>query len=682
MKNTKIMQNTLLFPKIYHGGDYNPEQWPENVWDDDVRLMREANVNIATLPVFGWVSLQPDEETYTFDWLDRIVDKLGEGGISICLATATGSVPAWLDQKYPDVLRVDIEGRKVRHGGRHTFCPNSLNFRRLAGILVTKLAHRYAAKSNLAVWHVSNEYGNICYCDQCADAFREWLKLRYGTLDEVNKRWYSQFWGHRYTDWSQIETPVLIGERSMQPLLIDYDRFQSESLLECFKMERDIIRGFSPTVPITTNLMGSFKPLNYQEWAKELDIVSWDSYPPRGAKPSDIAFQHSLMRGLKEGAPWMLMEQTPSQQNWQAYNALKRPGVMRLWSYQALAHGADSVMYFQWRRSRGCCEKYHGAVVEHAARTDARVFQEVRELGRELEALGTKTIGSLVQNRAAILFDWENWWAVEYSSGPSVDLKYVPQALSYFEALHKNGIVADVISPSAKLSEYSMVVAPVLYMLKPGVVAHLTEYVRGGGSLIVTYFSGIVDETDHVFEGGYPGPLRDLLGIWVEEVDVLSPQEHNAVRFANDSSVLPGTEVPCGLLCERIHPELGASVIATYVNDFYAGEPAITAHGFGDGVAYYIGTQLAEEALASMLTQMATLVGIRPLSKQQPGMSVEVTERQREDGTTLTFVLNHGENSVSVELTRPGKRKDLITGQTFDGVVELPKYGVAILEPA
>jgi len=670
------MTNYIPFPAILHGGDYNPEQWPEAVWDDDVRLMQLSHVNVATVPVFGWVSLQPSEDTFTFEWLDRVIEKLHTGGVRVCLATATASVPAWLDQKYPDVLRVTANGHRAKHGGRHTFCPNSPNFRRLARGLAERLAIRYGNHPAVVAWHISNEYGNICYCPQCAKAFQVWLQNRYGTLEELNHRWYTRFWGHYYTDWSQIETPSYDGERSMQAILIDYDRFQSQSILDCYCLERDAIREHSPSIPITTNLMGPFKPLDYHKWAREMDVVSWDSYPGRGAAPSDIAFNHTLMRGLKEGQPWMLMEQTPSQQNWQAYNSLKRPGVMRLWSYQAVAHGADAVMYFQWRRSRGACEKFHGAVVEHAGRTDARVFQEVAALGQELESLGTRTIGGRVEAKAAILFDWEVWWALEYQNGPSVDLKYVDQAKSFFAALHSAGIPTDIVSPDADLSGYSLVIAPVLYMVKPGIAEKLEKFTENGGVFVTTYFSGIADETDLIFEGGYPGPLRKLLGIWAEEIDILSPQEGNTIVVDKAVGELAG-EYPCRHICDLIHLE-GAEALASYGQDFYKGRPALTVNTFGKGRAYYLATQVNADTLISLSRAWCDAAGITPPLGHRAPAGVEVMPRVSPSGETLLYVLNH--NKVPVSVTLPGGTfAELITGESVAGDLDLDAYGVAIL---
>ena len=670
-------------PAILHGGDYNPEQWPEPIWDEDVRLMREARVNVATLPVFGWVALQPAEDRFTFDWLDRVLDKLSSSGIRACLATPTAAMPAWMAQKYPDALRTDADGHKYHHGNRQNHCPNSPNLRRLSANIAQKMAERYGQHPALLLWHVSNEYARHCYCDLCAAAFRTWLQQRYGSLDELNRRWYTAFWGHTFTDWSQVEPPYKYGELSMQALRVDYDRFQNDSILALYRLEADALRAVTPDVPITTNLMGSFKPLNYHTWAPHMDVVSWDNYPRRRAAAADIAFQHSIMRGLKPDRTWLLMEQTPSQQNWQQYNSLKPPGVMRLWSLQAVAHGSDAVMYFQWRRSRGATEKFHGAVVEHEGTSKPRVFQEVAALGRELESLGQRTLGGLVQADVAILFDWENWWALEYSSGPSVDLKYQPQVAAFFAALHAQNITADVVSPDADLSKYKLVIAPVLYMVRPGVADRLKAYTKAGGTFVTTFFSGIVDENDLAFLGGYPGPLRDLVGVWAEEIDVLAPtpEESNRVVFTKPFGHARG-EYRCNLLCDRIHPDPvsggeGAEVLATYADDFYAGEPALTRNRYGQGHAYYLATALEPAGLQAVLKEIASAAGVEPVLPQ-PTEGIEALVRATPTGERQLYLLNHAKEPRTAKLPK-GHYTDLLTNQRHTGTLKLDKYGVAIL---
>lgn len=659
-------------PTIWYGGDYNPDQWPEEVWREDVRLFKLAGINVATLPVFGWARLQPAEDRYDFDWLDRVLDLLTENGISACLATPTAAQPAWMSKRYPDILPVDVTGTRRMHGRRVNFCPNSPNYRRLSQEMARRLAERYREHPALVAWHVANEYGHYCYCDLCAEAFRAWLKARYGSLDAVNEAWYTSFWGHTFSAWDEIETPTENGERGNQPMLLDYDRFQSDAILECYLGEYRILKAATPDVPVTTNLMGPFKPLDYHAWAPHLDVVSWDNYPPRGAHMGTVAMRHELMRGLKDGQPFMLMEQTPGTQNWQAYNAQKRPGVMRLWSYQAVAHGADTVMFFQLRRSRGGPEKYHSAVIEHVGHEHTRVFREVAALGKELAGLGDTLLDARQRARVALLFDWQNWWALEYSSGPSILLEYLPQLEKYYTALWGQNIATDVVRPDADLSAYDLVVAPALYMVRPGVAANLEGYVRDGGTLVTTFFSGMVNENDLVTLGGYPGELRDLLGIWVEENDALLPDESNTIEMVAPLGRLQGSYT-CGMLCDVLHAE-GAEVLATYGSDYYAGYPVLTRHRYGQGWACYVASDPDPAFVADLLGTLCDERGIEaPLSVPE---GVEVTQRHKGDAT-YTFVLNH--NAEPVRLALPAPARDLLSGRCLEGEVDLVGNDVLIL---
>lgn len=670
-------------PAFFYGGDYNPEQWPEEIWQEDMRLFKLANINIATVAVFSWALLEPSEGQYDFTWLDKVMDMLHQNGMYACLATSTAAQPAWMSKKYPGILPVTIDGRKHQHGRRVNFCPNSPDYRRASQALVRQLAMRYKDHPALVAWHVGNEYGTYCYCDNCAKAFRQWLKERYGSLEELNRRWYTNFWGHTIYDWDEIVPPSHLSETFnrgdgegtfFQGMAIDYNRFMSDSSLACYKGEYDVIKEITPDIPVTTNLMGTFKPLDYFSWAKHMDVVSWDNYPSNKAVMSNIAMRHDLMRGLKGGQPFMLMEQTPSQQNWQPYNGLKRPGVMRLWSYQAVAHGADTVMFFQLRQSRGACEKYHGAVISHAGHENTRVFREVSQLGQELKSLGDKILDSRINARAAIVFDWENWWAVEYSSGPSVALKYVPQVEKYYKAFYDMNIPVDMINEDGDFSKYDIVVAPVMYMVKPGVAKRLEDFVKNGGTFITTFFSGLVDENDLVVMGGYPGQLRQLLGIWVEETDALFPDMKNDIIMQGDLGSLSG-QYQCGLLCDILHTE-GARVLATYGSDFYAGMPALTVNSFGQGKAYYVATDPEESFVKGLIRYACDEKGIKPIMVTPAG--VEVTQRIKGDAV-FTFVLNHNEVPVTVELGQYVQH-ELLSDQDMSGSVEIPARGVLILE--
>jgi beta-galactosidase len=656
-------------PFIWHGGDYNPEQWPPETWDADMALMQQSDFNIATIGVFSWVSLQPEEDRFTFEWLDTIFEKLHAAGRAVCLATPSAAQPAWMSQRYPDVLRADASGMRNRHSARVNFCPNSPNYRRLAVNIATRLAERYGQHPALLIWHVSNEYGGACFCETCAAAFRSWLQQKYASLDELNARWWTPFWGHIYTDWQQIEPPYANGERLTHGLTIDYRRFQSDSMLECYKLERDALRAITPDMPITTNLMGTYPHLDYRAWAKELDVVSWDCYPWPSAHPSDIAFLHDLNRGLKDGRPFMLMEQTPSSQNWQPVNALKRPGVLRLWSYLALAHGADTIMYFQWRRGRGGCDKFHGAVVEHGGRNDTRVFREVSALGAELARLGATTLGASTPARVAILFDWNNWWALDAAIGPIQDKAYVATVRKHYQALWRRNVPVDVVFSDSDLSGYDMLIAPLLHMVKPGLAERIEALVARGGTFVTTYFSGVVDETDLAFEG-YPGPLSKVLGIRVEEIDALYDGQTNHIVMADGSG-----SYTCARLCDIIHSE-GAHVYATYGDDFYAGTPAVTEHHFGQGWAYYLASDPEDSFLDAFYKRLLAAYAITPLLATPA--DVEVTLRQTEQHDLL-FILNHNPAEATVVLPNGARYADLLHDQEASGSLTLAGYDVRVL---
>lgn len=667
--------------KMVYGGDYYPEQWDKSVWEEDMRLFKKAGIDFLRINVFAWTKNQSDEVTYHFEWLDEVFDFLEQHGMKICLGTSTGAHPAWMAKKYPDILRVDFDGKKRKYGARHNSCPNSPTYRKFAPLLAGKLAERYRSRKSLLLWNISNEFGGACYCDNCEKAFRVWLKKRYGTLENVNKAWNTTFWSHQFLDWDEIVAPNLLSEQwsergtNFQGMSLDYNRFMSDSILECYKLEYDAIKAEMPDALITTNLMGFYKPLDYFKWAKHMDIVSWDNYPAIDTPRSFTAMSHDLTRGLKDGAPWLLMEQTPSQQNWQAYNSLKRPGVMRLWSYQAVARGSDSVLFFQMRRSRGACEKFHGAVIEHVGHEHTRVFREVAELGGELEALGNKLLGSRVKAKVAIYFDWENWWAVELSSGPSFALNYTDEVHKYYKALYDNRIQADIIGPDSDLSQYDVVIAPVLYMLRDGYAKKIEQFVADGGTFVATFLSGIVDERDLVTLGGYPGELRKLLGIWSEEIDALAPEHYNRIVMTKPFGQLQG-EYKCNLLFDLIHCE-GAESVAEYGDDFYAGMPVLTVNQFGKGRAWYVATSPDEAFLSGFVTELCREHGIQPLIADAPE-SVEAVTREK-DGKTYLFLLNHANEKVTIDLGQQAG-DNLLTGESVSGTIELGAYGAAIIE--
>lgn len=643
------------FKRILYGGDYNPNQWPKDIWQEDMRIFKDAHINTATINVFSWAKIQPSEHEYNFDELDEIVDMLSRENYDIVFATSTAALPGWMVRKYPEVMFTDYEGRQHKFGGRHNACPNSFVFKHYARELAYKLAERYADNPHVTCWHVSNEYGNECFCENCQKAFRVWLKDKYKTIDALNRAWNMEFWGHTVYDWDDVVPPNALSDgigsekTAFAGISIDYRRFYSDSQLACFKMERDAIRSVKPDAFVTTNLMGTFKGLDYFKWAKEMDVVSWDNYPSYDTPWSSIAMTHDLMRGLKD-EPFMLMEQTPSQQNWQKYNSLKRPGQMRAQSYQTLAHGADTIQFFQLRRSVGGCEKFHGAVIAHAGSENTRVFREVAQLGAELESFGDRTLGSRNEAEVGLIFDWDNYWALEYTSGPSEDLKYVDQIHQYYQYFYKKNIGVDMIPVDADFSKYKIVVAPVLYMVKDGMKEALENFVKNGGILITTFMSGIVGQSDNVYLGGYPGPLREMAGVWVEEIDALAPEQKNKAKFAD------GSTAACGLLCDLMHLE-GAKSLASYEEDFYAGMPAASKNTYGKGTTYYIATRFEEEGLAKILDQAVQEAGVSSVIPEETGL--EVVTRVS-DTTRFYFVMNFTDEEQILPESLTGK-KDMIS---------------------
>ncbi len=662
--------------KVLYGGDYNPEQWSEDVWEEDMRLFALAGIDIVTLNVFSWASLQPDEHTYCFEKLDKIMDLVEKNGLKVCMATSTAAHPAWMAKKYPDILRTEFNGMKRKFGSRHNSCQNSPTYQKYSVRLAKKLAERYKDRECIVAWHVSNEYGGECYCENCEKAFRIWLKDKYKTIEELNRAWNTAFWGHTFYEWDEIVVPNLLSEHfaenrtTFQGISLDYRRFNSEGMLHCFKAEYEAIKSVIPDAKITTNLMGFYKPLDYQMWANEMDFISWDNYPANDDPYARIAMNHDLMRGIKGGQPFVLMEQTPSVTNWLAYNALKRPNVMRLWSYQAMAHGADAILFFQMRRSIGACEKYHGAVIDHVGNENTRVFREIAKLGEELKQLGSKTLGSTMDSKVAVVVDWDNWWALEYSAGPSCDLKYLDEVFGYYRALEEQNYSVDLIGVNDDLSKYEVVIAPILYMTKGSYDETVREYVKNGGTFITTFFSGIVDEHDLVITGGYPGHLRDILGIWVEEIDALPAGTTNAFTYE-------GKEYEAKLLCDIMHLE-GAKALATYEKDFYANTPVLTVNEYGKGKAYYVGTRSSEDFYQTFLKERLEEKGVRPVLEVE-GAGIEATERIKGDKRYL-FVLNH--NDTEGTFVMPKTKVDLLTGRTYTKgeVVTIPSKEVMILE--
>ncbi|MEU7415774.1 beta-galactosidase [Streptomyces antibioticus] len=662
-------------PRLAYGADYNPEQWPRDVWEEDVRLMREAGVTIVSVGIFSWARIQPGPDTWDFGWLDEVMDLLHAGGIGVDLATATASPPPWLTTAHPEILPVTASGETLWPGARQHWRPTSPVFREHALRLVRKIADRYRDHPALVAWHVNNELGchNVYdHSDDAARAFRVWLRARYGTLDALNHAWGTAFWSQRYSDWEQILPPRLAASHPNPTQQLDFKRFSSDALKDHLIAERDILKEITPGIPVTTNfmVMGNTKGMSYPDWAGEIDFVSNDHYVHPGPQDRDeLSFSANLTSGIASGRPWFLMEHSTSAVNWQSVNVAKRPGDLARDALLHVAHGADAVCYFQWRQSAAGAEKYHSAMVPHAG-PDSEVFRAVTDLGATLKALAPVAGSERESAAVGIVYDWDSWWASEQDSHPTALLEYRQEALDWYSALLALGIRADLVTTRADLSRHRVLIAPVLHMVPAGLAKDLTCYVEQGGHLVTTYFSGIVDENDHVWLGGYPGALRELLGIRVEEFGPLLAEE--SVELDDAST---GT-----LWTDRITlADPDTEVLAHYRTGVHAGRPAITRRTTGAGSASYVSTRLGVDGLRALLPRLLEPAGVRSELPEDVRGSVELTVRAGERGRFL-FLVNRTDGTVPVA----GLAGEVLTGGTAgaDGALVLGPREVAVLHQA
>ena len=678
---TSTSPRAIRLDALAYGGDYNPDQWPEAVWAEDARLMQQAGVNLVSLPVFSWPLIEKTPGSYDFGWLDRVIDLLWEHGIKIDLATGTATPPAWLIRQHPEVLPSNIAGQRLEFGSRQAYCPSSPVFREHALKLTEAMASRYGNHPALAMWHISNEYGDHvprCWCPVSAAHFRRWLETRYGSIDGLNEAWGTSCWGQNYLTFEHIEPP----RTSMGPInptqQLDFERFSSDALLELFQAEIDVLRRVTPDIAVTTNFMSLFKELDYWDFAAAEDVVTDDAYPdpadPRAHVPA--ALNYGLMRSLKGGQPWLLLEQAPSAVSWRDVNVPKAPGRMRLDSYQAIAHGSDGAMFFQWRQARFGPEKYHSAMLGHRGE-ESRTFQETAALGAELKKIASVR-GTRVKAPVALVVDWDSWWgSTAVDSLPSQRLNWLQQARAWHGALFALGQTVDAVRATGPFDDYDLVVVPNLYIATEEQRDALAAFVERGGQLVVGPFSGVVDPTEKVHPGGAPGPLRQLLGVEVDEWWPVPDGERVSIGLGADPAAADtdmGAEVGTDVWSEWIIAAPTAEVLATYRGGVLDGRAAIVRNRLGSGSAWYLSAALDDAGLEAVLGQVVTAAGLP--ARPAPNRDVEVVTRS--DGSTdYTFVLNHGTAPVSV--TAPTGSRDLLTGEATGGELTLPAYGVAVL---
>ena len=639
-----------------------------------MRLMKKAGVNSATLGVFSWSVLEPAEGEFHFEWLEAIIDRLYQNGIYTVLSTPSGARPAWLDAAYPEAMRVDRTGMRAHHGGRHNHCMSSPIYREKVALIDRKLAERFGSHPGVIMYHISNEFSGECFCPHCVKKFRGYLADKYDNdIEKLNAAWWTAFWSHRYNSFEQIEPPFANGETSVMGLNLEWKRFTTWNTNDFMKAEIEVLHSVTPDIPTTANLMRLFGGLDYRKMAPDMDVVSWDNYPTfhndwetLADTMTETAFQHAVMRSLKRGKPFMMMESAPGLVNWQPVNKLKRPGVHRLACLQAVACGSDSVQYFQWRKGRGSYEQFHGAVVDHIGTDDTRVFREVAEVGELLRKIAPAA-GTTVKPRAALLFDWDNRWAIDDAKAFSqASKKYEETCIDIWKAFFRLGADMDVVGSDEDLSDYNVVAAPMLYMLQPGTAENLKRFVERGGQLFATYCTGYVDKEQLCFLGGFPGDgLKSLFGIVSEEIDSLYPSDRNGIVLEDGSC----WEVRDYAEILRVQD---AQVLGTYADDFYKGTAALTCKEYGKGRAYYAAARTAAEQMQPLFEKMLTDAGI-PVRKLPEGVECHV--RSGESGN-YAFYLNSTSEQVSVSGVAG---RELVTDAEVEGVLTLPAFGVAVV---
>lgn len=649
------MNNKIFFPQvngILHGSDYNPDQWLDrpDILEKDIKLMKKAKMTSMSLGIFSWSAYEPTEGEFHMDWLKDIMDKLYENGIYTILATPSGARPAWLDEKYPECMRVGADDHRAHHGVRHNHCMSSPKFREKTGIIINKIIDTVGKHPGLAMWHLSNEFGGECFCPLCKKKFQDYLANKFDNdINKLNKAWWTGFWSHTYNDFSQIEPPYLNGEFSVMGLNLEWKRFTTWNTTDYMKSEIDIIRKRTPNIPITTNFMQLFPGLDYRVMAKELDVISWDSYPVFHNNYETMAdtmahnsFDHAVMRSLKKNQPFMLMECAPGLVNWHEYNKLKRPGVHKLFSAQAVACGSDTVQYFQWRKSRGSFEQYHGAVVDHLGTDDTRVFKEVAEVGAMLDSL-SNVKGTIVKPKAALIFDWDNMWAIDNMRGLSDKTKnYAKTCIQIYHEFLKLGIDMNVVASDDNLDDYNVVIAPMLYMLRPGASDNLKAFVKRGGQLMATYLTGYVDDNTLCYLGGFPGDgLSELFGVISEEIDTYYDSDENSATFTDGHKAIIHDYA-------EILRVSDTDILAKYDKDFYAGTPAITCKNFGKGKAYYVGARIDMNSMSGLFKTMLKETNTTYLTLPA---GIEYHKREDESGKAIEFYLNVTENEITFNMT-------------------------------
>ena len=670
------------------GVDYYPDQTPESLWEEDARMIADVGFTNVRIAEFAWALMEPSEGRFDFGWLHRSVDVLHKYKISVILGTPSAAPPPWLTVHYPDVVEVSSEGERLHPGGRRFTCPTNQTYRRLSLAIASEMARAFADAPGVIGWQIDNELtlgsSPRCYCTFCQAGFQAWLHSKYGSLDNLNKNWGTVFWSQTYTDFSQIPVPLPSGGDPNPGLALDYDRYQSYANTSFLEEQLAVLRKICPKHFITTNNVGlPLDTIDLRSLYGKLDFVAFDNYPgffemilhQQGKSgslisdviPAAVALGHDFARSIHGNKPFMIMEEQSGKAGQSTFSPQPDKGQVRLWTYQAFAHGAMGVNYFRWDTATFGAEEYWHGMLNHD-RSKNPAFEEIRQTVKELKALGPEILNSQYVAETALLFDYDCSWAVKIQPGHHA-LSYGDQISSWYASMSPSRTGIDVIGPGDELEKYKVVFAPVMYVLSEKQAASIRSFVQNGGAFVTNFRLGVKNEYSQIVRTPLPGPLRDVMGVTVEDyVPIYSGKQ--GVKF---SSVLSGPDGECGIWADILQPSR-AEVLGTYTSGSYAGRPAVTMNSFGKGKALYIGADLTAPSLARVLQKVAALAEINQPFEVPPG--VELTVRKAGDKQWI-FLLNHTPEARTLNI--PRSFKDLLVGETLNQSVHLGAYGVRVL---
>ena len=667
---TAQQPSTTPPPPIYLGTAWYPEQWPESRWEADLTLMEQAGIRFVRITEFSWSSMEPTDGNYNFDWIDHAIASAAKHHIAVVLGTPGATPPAWLTQKYPEVLRIMQNGRQDQHGNREQFNWASPKYLELTRAIVERMAKRYGHHPNVIGWQIDNEYANLSYGDDVKKQFQDWLKDHYGTLDNLNARWTTAYWSESYTDWSQIP----IEESGGNPgLLLNWKRFVSDTWRRYQKNQLDVIRPNSdPRQFITTNMMGWFDGYDHYTVSQDLDLASWDDYVGRGhLDPYRNGAAHDLTRGFLRKNFWV-METQPGFVNWNVVNTALDKGEIRAMAWHDVGHGADAVSYWQWRSALNGQEELHGTIVGSDG-TPVPIYSEVAQIGKEFAKAGPALAGTSPKSQVAILHSYESRWAINWQRH-NHDFDPVNQILSYYKPLRNLSQSVDIVQPTAPLDGYKLVVAPGLAVLTDEAAQNLIAYVKNGGHLVLGQRAGMKDGDNSLQPHRGPGPLTDILGGRVEQFYAIDDADPNATvpvqgKWGNTTSKIWAELLSTSSPDTEVLMRYGKS------NGWLDGQPAAITRKVGKGRITYIGAWMDDAALLNAAKWMTETSSVTAAFGPVPE-GVDVYPREGA-GKKIFILVNFAKTPQTVTL--PSTMHSVLDDKDLTSV-PLDRYGVVILQ--